>query len=225
MQILVAGDRATRDRGACRRIRPPLVAVPIDQVVGETERRVEVSRLEGRLIDFDQGLDQAGVIVEVGGQPRGAVFVSVQQPPFGSAHSVEQEVGRAGRGRREPRFGQHAARPRHGGDHQARSSRRGSFRRARDARAFRGRSKSFRRHQRTVRQDRSSLFPSTRAACAWVFTRLRILCSLPVSLGRHVVAVDEERDSLRARAPKSTSSSLQTKNLPSSPSLSASCVL
>ena len=83
MQILVAGDERLV---IVRRVEEAARSLSVNRAIRSSARSMAVvdkSRLERRLIDVDQRVDQAGIVVEIGVERRPAVLVDVQQLPVG----------------------------------------------------------------------------------------------------------------------------------------------
>ena len=87
MRVLGAGDQrlvvaAGVEEAALRRV-PEL----LDHDVGQVQGRLDPARLERRLVQRHQGVDQEGVILQVGVQlGRRAGAAGAQQPAVGRAH-------------------------------------------------------------------------------------------------------------------------------------------
>ena len=70
------------------------VGEALDDRVGERARLAEPARLEGRLVEVQQRLEQERVVLEVGVELRLARVERAQQPPAVVAHARQDEVAR-----------------------------------------------------------------------------------------------------------------------------------
>ena len=75
--------------------KPPfsLVGEAGDHRVGQLPGRGEPARLERRLVEGEQRLEQEGVVLEVGVQCARAVLARAQQPALAVAQVAEHELG------------------------------------------------------------------------------------------------------------------------------------
>ena len=100
--------------------KPPcsVVAEALDHRVGQRARLAEPARVEARLVEGQQRLEQVGVILEVGVEAPAAVLPGAQQPAVGVAQRAEHEVGGAGGGLEVVGSLEHRAGLGQRGDHQ-----------------------------------------------------------------------------------------------------------
>ena len=118
LELLAAGDqRLVVGRGG-EEAAALGVGEAVEDLVGERARLGEPARVEGRLVEREQRLEQERVVLEVGVEVGAALVVRAQEPPAVVAQVAQHELGGSDRGVAVVRLAEHGAGVGQRGDHQ-----------------------------------------------------------------------------------------------------------
>ena len=97
VDVLAPGDQLLMVAG--RGEEPALIGIfeELDHPIGCLPRRFEPANLKARLVERQQGLDQIGVVLEIGVEPPAALLPGPQQPSIVAAKLVQDELRAPGR--------------------------------------------------------------------------------------------------------------------------------